>query len=69
MSRVDKKKKRKISVFKILALLLLLMSIFISYIIYKINILPNKYYLVLLGTLIFINLLFLPNINLLTVAI
>ncbi len=58
MSRVDKKKKRKISVFKILALLLLLMSIFISYIIYKINILPNKYYLVLLGTLIFINLLF-----------
>ena len=53
-----KKTKRKISFFKILALILLLASIFISYILYKVNILPNKYYYAIVGALSFINLVF-----------
>ena len=51
----NKSKKRKISFFKILALLLLLMSVFMEVIFSKIDILPTKYFFILIGILIFIN--------------
>ena len=56
--RETKRKKRKISVFKILALLLLMISIFFAIIVYKINVLPNKYYVLLLLGIGFVNILF-----------
>ena len=55
--RKKDKKKRKISFFKILALLLFLMSIFTCVIFSKIDILPIKYFLMLIGLLFFINLI------------
>lgn len=56
--RETRNKKRKISLFKILGLLLLIMSIFISIIVYKIDVLPIKYYVLFLLGLGFINVLF-----------
>ena len=58
MRKKNKTRKRKISFFKILALLLLIASIFILYILYKVNILPNKYYYTIVIALGFINILF-----------
>ena len=53
-----RRKKRKLSIFKILALMLFLASIFMSYIIYKVNLLPNKYLYLVLGGVAFINIFF-----------
>ena len=52
------RKKRKLSIYKVLALMLFIASIFMSFIIYKVNILPNKYLYLVLGGIVFINLLF-----------
>ena len=53
-----RRKKRKLSIFKILALMLFLASLFMSYIIYKVNLLPNKYLYLVLGGIAFINIFF-----------
>ena len=58
MKKGKKKNKRKISFFKILALILFVASLFISYILYKVNILPDKYLYIVYGTLAFINIVF-----------
>ena len=50
-------KKRKISFFKILALLLFLMSVFMGIIFSKIDILPTKYFLALIAILFFTNII------------
>ena len=51
-------RKRRISIFKILALMLFVASLFMSYIIYKVNLLPDKYLYIVYGTLAFINIVF-----------
>ena len=56
--RIMRRRKRKISIFKILALILFLASLFMSYIIYKVNLLPNKYLYLVLGGIVFINIFF-----------
>ena len=53
-----RRRKRKLSIFKILALILFLASLFMSYIIYKVNLLPNKYLYLVLGGIAFINIFF-----------
>ena len=53
-----RRRKRKLSIFKILALILFLASLFMSYIIYKVNLLPNKYLYLVLGGIVFINIFF-----------
>ncbi len=52
------KRKRKFSIYKILALMLFIASIFMGYIIYKVNLLPDKYLYLVLGGLGFINIFF-----------
>ena len=52
------KKRRKISLFKVLALILLIASIALSYMIYKVDLLPNKYLYLVLGGIGFINIFF-----------
>ena len=52
------KKKRKLSIFKLLALMLFVASLFMSYIIYKVNLLPNKYLYLVLGGIAFTNMFF-----------
>ena len=51
-------RKRRISIFKILALMLFVASLFMSYIIYKVNLLPNKYLYLVLGGIAVINIFF-----------
>lgn len=59
MKKNDKKvRKRKISFFKIIALLLFLMSIFVIVVLNMIDVLPTKYYLAGVGVILFINLIF-----------
>lgn len=57
MRKKENKKKRKISFFKILALLLLLISVFVGCVFSKIDILPTKYFLIMIGFLLFVNVL------------
>ena len=52
------KRKRKLSIFKVLALMLFVASLFMSYIIYKVNLLPDKYLYLVLGGIAFINIFF-----------
>jgi len=53
-----RRRKRRLSIFKILALILFLASLFMSYIIYKVNLLPDKYLYLVLGGIAFINIFF-----------
>ena len=52
------KRKRKFSIYKILALMLFIASLFMGYIVYKVNLLPDKYLYLVLGGLCFINIFF-----------
>ena len=52
------RKKRKISLFKLLAILLFIASVALSYMIYKVDLLPDKYLYLVLGGIVFINIFF-----------
>lgn len=59
MKKNNKKvRNRKISIFKIIALLLFIMSIFVIVVLNKIDVLPTKYYLIAVGIIFFINLIY-----------
>ena len=52
------RRKRKLSMFKILAIMLFIASAALSYMIYKVDLLPNKYLYLVLGGIAFINIFF-----------
>ncbi len=57
MKSKKKNRKRKISFFKVLAFILFIVSAFVGFIFYKLDILPIKYFSLLVGVLIFVNIL------------
>lgn len=57
MKRANKKSKRKISFFKITAIFLLIISVITCFLVYKLNVLPNKYLIPVVLILVFINLI------------